>query len=773
MISNIQPHDPSTSPQSQESVRSGHATSQQFDPWLIWVTARRCWPWAVPVGAILAGLVAFAVLETFVPVYKADHLLEANTDFVVFKGVMPTVTELAKTEKQLFFNPIVLDPVLSDASLRKSPSLSNPDTAEQMLRSGLSVSSAGSSSRIFVSYTDTDRNAAAAVCNAVVESYLRQRDSFDDTRISNLEKWLEPEIERWQQEVENRRSRVKKLSEQTLGYAPGQSVAMVESDSEGSLLAGLRTQIADLTAQLAILDAQLENRPRRVVGLSNTEFLPPELNLTRVGPTEEQIDQAIDADSTVRESKALVARYKGVILNLEDQDLVRVRREFYEETKLKLDSAEVQLESDESEARIRVTAELNRQADRRYELAQVEASRQMELLRKEFERNKLVEQQKLKAQIEAEASKELKEREDLETRLSVLREQYSEERVRLEQFGGTSATLQFANEELGVANDVLNKLRNRVAAIRTERRQDGAVRSLAPAVPPKSPVESVPTKKILAAAGVAFLFPFLLGVLWEFRVQRVTDSNALEKRSLTAIVGEVARLPSGTKIGSRGRRIFEESVDTLRANLFLSLQTKDTRSIAVASSMSAEGKSSVASQLALSIAKASGQTVLLVDADLRCPDQHDIFGLEMGPGLSGVLEKTASFEDAIDQSLGSLVHVLPAGSLNCSPHRLVNEHSIKGFVDEALKNYSVVIFDTAPVLAAGETLAIASVVDTTLLCVMRDVSRMENVSRTTRRLEAAGANIAGTVFSGVTARQYAYRYGDYHYAFAGDPGRVS
>jgi Mrp family chromosome partitioning ATPase len=96
----------------------------------------------------------------------------------------------------------------------------------------------------------------------------------------------------------------------------------------------------------------------------------------------------------------------------------------------------------------------------------------------------------------------------------------------------------------------------------------------------------------------------------------------------------------------------------------------------------------------------------------------------------------------------------------------MSESAVQELLDESLQHYSIVIFDTAPVLAAGETLAIASAVDTTLLCVMRDVSRMESVSRTTRRLEAAGANVAGTVFSGVTARQYAYRYGDYHYASA-------
>ena len=93
---------------------------------------------------------------------------------------------------------------------------------------------------------------------------------------------------------------------------------------------------------------------------------------------------------------------------------------------------------------------------------------------------------------------------------------------------------------------------------------------------------------------------------------------------------------------------------------------------------------------------------------------------------------------------------------------------MSALVQQALELYTYVVVDTAPVLAAGESLAVASAVDSSLLCVMRDVSRVDNVARTTKRLEAVGANLIGTVFSGVSARQYAYRYGDYRYAVAAD-----
>lgn len=757
-----------------------------FDPWILWVTFRRCWPWAVPCGAVLAGIAAYAVMLGFVPKYQATHLLEANEDFVVFKGVMPVVKDLARNEKSLFFNPIVLDPVLADPQLRSAPSLSDPETAEAQLRENLSVSSGGTDARLVVGYTDTDREAAAKVCNAVVESYLRQRDSFDDTRINNLERWLEPEIQRWEQEVEGRQQRVHMLSEKALGFAPGQNLDRAESESNLSRLSDLRAQIGELKIELALFDAT-EDFP--VLPLENasssSRVTPPvpavaDIKVQKRIVSETDIKSAVENDVKVREAKRVVDRYSAIVLDLEVKDMVRISRDYYNQMRENMEDAERKLAQERTLARDRTTKELQRIVDEEYERQKEVAARtfawQKEQLVKQQEELKKqqansAEEQKAaqRAYIASQERQRESKRKALLAKLNILQTQHDEERERLEQYGGTTAELQFANDELTVASDVLTKLRGRVAAIRTERRQDGAVRTLASATPPKNPVEKMPYKKLILASAIAFAVPFLMGLLWEYKIQRLTDAETHDKnRDLAPVLGEIARLPAGQG-AAKGRRVFEESIDTLRANLFLSMDTKNTRSIAVVSSMSGEGKSSVASQLALSIAKATGETVLLVDADLRCPDQHEIFGLDMGRGLTSLLAKQTELKDVVDTSLGDLIHLLPAGRLSASPHRLISPANMDNFVSIALEQYQYVVFDTAPVLAAGETLAITAVVDSTLICVMRDVSRKESVVRTTRRLEASGANVAGTVFSGVSARQYAYRYGDYHYAVGGEP----
>lgn len=744
--------------------------AKAFDPWILWVTVRRCWPWAVPLGAALAGIAAFLVMRSFVPRYEASYLLEANEDFVVFKGVMPVMENLAKTEKSLFTNPIVLDPVLADADLRSAPSLSNPEIAEANLRKNLSISSGGTDSRLVVTYTDTDRQAAAQVCNAIVDSYLRQRDSFDNTRVNNLEKWLDPEIQRWEQEVDERRKRVQSLSQKTLGYAPGQSVDRSDNESQMTRMADLRSQIGELKIELALFDAIAATPSVMTDTGAGTEVPPPWTNteIQKKTISERDTENAIDGDAKVLAAKAVVDRYAAVVLDIEIKDMVRISRDYYNDMKINLEGAKETLKQERETARARVENELERIVEDDYRQRTAVAERTLAWQQEQRKQQQQLTEQERKVAIAKNEETQTKDREHsrkaLVAKLEILQSQYDEERARLEQYGGMTAELQFANDELVVASDVLTKLRGRVAAIRTERRQDGAVRTLAVATPPKAPVEAVPFKKLALASAGAFVIPFMLGLLWEFKVQRLTDAESHDKGGLLApVLGEISRLPAGS--GSQNaRRIFEESIDSLRSNLFLSVDTSHTRSIAIVSSMSGEGKSSVASQLALSMAKSTGETVLLVDADLRRPDQHEIFGIEMGPGLTSVLAGKISLEEAVNSSLGHLIHVLPAGQLSASPHRLVTPTSIKSFVEDALLSYRFVVIDTAPVLAAGETLAIASAVDATLICVMRDVSLKESVIRTTRRLEAAGATVAGTVFSGVSARQYGYRYGNYHYA---------
>lgn len=338
---------------------------------------------------MLAVLAAFAVLQNFQPRYLASHVLESNGDYVVFQDLFSNASDLERTERSLVFSPLVLDPVLADPTLRQARSLSDPSSAEANLRENLSLTNGGVASRLVVSFEDTEREFAALVCNAVVESYLRQRDAFDKMRVNNLERWLSPEITRWEKEVEKRQQAVLHLGSTIVGEGFTHSVGQIEHNLMYSRLNELKSQINDVELRVEVLDAQLD---------SNT-----------------------DGEATGPEPQQGKSRSKQ------------------------------------------------------------------------------------------------RKRKDLAIKLDVLKRAYGKVRENQGRSVIDFANLEFAEQELMVANGVLAKLRDRVAAIRTERRADGAVRSLVPAVPPRTPVEAFPIKRLTVCSTTAFLVPFLVGFVLGFR----------------------------------------------------------------------------------------------------------------------------------------------------------------------------------------------------------------------------------------------------------------
>ena len=209
--------------------------------------------------------------------------------------------------------------------------------------------------------------------------------------------------------------------------------------------------------------------------------------------------------------------------------------------------------------------------------------------------------------------------------------------------------------------------------------------------------------------------------------------------------------------------MYEESVDSLRTGLILSDQGKDVNVLAVTSAVSREGKTSLSSQLAVSIASASGKPTLLIDGDMRSPDIHNVFEIDNDKGLAQVLAGDCELDEAIITNWSSHLHLLPAGPLKTSPHKLLGQGAFDKALSELRETYSYIVIDTPPVLSASESLILSKSADATLLCTMREVSRLDQVTAAHERLTASGAGPVGTVLNGVHPSRYAYHYGSYAY----------
>jgi capsular exopolysaccharide synthesis family protein len=686
-----------------------------FDPWLITATLRRNWPWAAPLGVLLGLLVSGFVYMAFEPEYLASHLLEANRDFVVFQGVMQGPSELIQNERPLIENHLVLSPVLSDAKVCEAPSLRDVHTRELNIRRNLSITDAGSRTLMRISYRDTDPVAAATVCNAIVRSYLQQRQRFDDRRISDLEGWLQPALKLWQDEVEQHRERIISLSKQAKGFDPFQETTRLNSDT--TYLTNLRDELSTLRSTEAVLEAEL-------LMLKDAQARTDQALPFDIDPVE--FDELIEEHEEVASIMQLIEEKNEEMRMMERSDLVRTRQGWYEGLKEEAAKLEIELTATKVAVRPEVLAKWKESAV---------VTKTAELTR-------------------------------TRTRREVIEGNYKAEEDRLSNYAGETAELYFAQQKYLQARNILERLNERTASLRTERQKSSTIQTLAEATPPTVPIEAIPWKKIILFALVSFAVPFGLAFIWELQSKRISYAEILEHGKEIPVLGEVAKLPNRS-ISSRKQRVYDESIESLRAN-FLFTQAESFQTLVIASSMPREGKSTLASHLALSFSRLSDRPVLLIDADLRSPDQHHLFGLQMNEGLAGVLKGSTPLAEAIDRSLGEQLHVLTAGQVRKDFYRWMSSERIRELLREVKEHYQYIIIDTAPVLAASETLAFASAADGTLLCTMRDVSRQDHLQRCVRRLEVSGAKILGTVFSGIPMRQYYYRYGDYRYSDALD-----
>jgi exopolysaccharide/PEP-CTERM locus tyrosine autokinase len=175
-------------------------------------------------------------------------------------------------------------------------------------------------------------------------------------------------------------------------------------------------------------------------------------------------------------------------------------------------------------------------------------------------------------------------------------------------------------------------------------------------------------------------------------------------------------------LGKPGSSIAEQ-FRFLRSKITRPTEGVGPKTILITSSLKGEGKTFVSSNLAATIAQSLDEHVLLVDADLRNPQLHNVFGLSCGreKGLTTHLSEGTSLEELLCRtSIGKLT-VLPAGKAIANPAELLASHKMKAFVAEVGSRYPdrVVIFDSPPTKLAPESLIMANEVDGIFLLVRR------------------------------------------------------
>lgn len=685
---------------------------------------RQWWRLATPVGLLLAFCAATLVFLFFEQMFEASALIEIkdNAPYLAFPEP-DNSKRFVNTQLQLMQHKLVLGPVLSRAEIARMPEVAEQEDATQWLREQFHVVSLGDSELYGIRFAGPDPKNAADIVNAITEEYFKLWGQEDTNRTRRIIEVLKQEEDRRASEVKRLRENVRTLAIENTGYDPWATDGLQRGPSESSPLDALETHLVTTEVELTILQARL-----KVAEDSETPEVPSW-----------QVDQAVDMDPELQHLEASVKVKQQKLAEIASKSRKGVDDPLYRQLE-----AEIKLDE---EAKETYAAGLREDA---YEdlkkLNDGDHEAQIAGLKETIEyRNTLLDTLETKRNAEIDEKKTSR---------------------------GISFDLLIANADLKQADAVLGKIRERKVQLDAERRALDRITLRSAASPPTSPVEVLPFKKMLMAALAGLLLPFGLAVLWEFWCRRVSDTCDLQQQSMLPVVGEIARLPMrargrggfSEKSGNFAMGMFEESIDSLRTNLVLAEDLQGMRILVVTSATNHEGKTSVAAQLAVSLSRASGKQTLLIDGDMRRPDIHKVFEISLEPGLAEVLGGECSLEDAIVTDWSDHVHLLPAGKLRFSPHKLLGNGSVTSLLESIPETYRYVVIDTPPVLAASETLVLAKAADASLICAMQDVSRIDQVRAACERLTAAGSHTVGTVLNGVPTKRYAYRYGSYAYS---------
>ncbi len=191
-----------------------------------------------------------------------------------------------------------------------------------------------------------------------------------------------------------------------------------------------------------------------------------------------------------------------------------------------------------------------------------------------------------------------------------------------------------------------------------------------------------------------------------------------------------------------------EEIRALRTQLLIRWYNPDSghNALVVASPESGEGRSYLAANLAIVFSQLGART-LLVDADMRKPRQHKVFGLPQGHGLSTLLAGRTE-QTAIFPIPGlSRLSVLPAGPLPPNPQELLSRHVFTALVKDMRSLYDVVIIDTPPSHAYADAQAVAYRAGNALVVARKDHTAVASTNRTVRELAGTGARVVGTVIN--------------------------
>lgn len=267
-----------------------------------------------------------------------------------------------------------------------------------------------------------------------------------------------------------------------------------------------------------------------------------------------------------------------------------------------------------------------------------------------------------------------------------------------------------------------------------------------------------------AAAVSAFALAFLAVAFIDFRLRRVNSVKDITQGLGLPVVGTLPLVPNrdarqllmlDDSEANREQLALREAVDGVRTVVLHSARQHPLQVLLVTSALNGEGKTTLASQLATSLAR-SGRRTLLLDCDLRNASCAELLNRAGVPGVCEVMRGEVPIEDAIQNTEQELLFLVPGGQVDKKALQALSQDLPKNLFTILREHFEYIVVDTSPVLPVSDTLQLAPFADGILMAIMEQSSELPAVHQALQKLATLDIRVLGAVVGGTQQQIYLY-----------------
>ncbi|MBC8317776.1 MAG: polysaccharide biosynthesis tyrosine autokinase [Desulfobulbaceae bacterium] len=291
---------------------------------------------------------------------------------------------------------------------------------------------------------------------------------------------------------------------------------------------------------------------------------------------------------------------------------------------------------------------------------------------------------------------------------------------------------------------------------------------------PQSPVSPKKMRNLLLGVVLGLFGGIGFAFFLEYLDNTVKDPSEVEARTGVNVLGVVELFDKekgiSAEIATRrySESTFAENFKALRTSVLLSSAENPPKKILVTSMMPAEGKTTIASNLAMTLAMAENK-VLLIDGDMRRPSLHKVYGLPNSKGLSSYLAGVEN-EGLVHQVDDADFYIMPSGPIPPNPSELLSSKRLQAMLLSLEKRFDFIIIDSAPLLGATDSLLISKVVDGTIFVSRAGKTTYDALRRGFKSYDDIQSLVLGVVINAIDMKQseYQHYYGYYNYNYGSE-----